>query len=108
MKKILTVFGTRPEAIKMCPLVKELKSRPFFQVKVCVTAQHREMLDQVLAAFDVTPDYDLNVMKARQDLFDITTHILSGLKDVIRAEAPDVVLVRGDTSTGTPKCGHSS
>lgn len=99
MKKILTVFGTRPEAIKMCPLVKELKSRPFFQVKVCVTAQHREMLDQVLEAFDVTPDYDLNVMKARQDLFDITTHILSGLKDVIRAEAPDVVLVHGDTTT---------
>ena len=99
MKKVLMVFGTRPEAIKMCPLVKELKSRPFFQVKVCVTAQHREMLDQVLEAFQVAPDYDLDIMKAQQDLFDITTHILSGLKDVIRAEAPDVVLVHGDTTT---------
>ena len=99
MKKILLVFGTRPEAIKMCPLVKELKSRPCFDVKVCVTAQHRQMLDQVLQAFRVVPDYDLNIMTQNQDLFDITTGILIGIKNVIRKEAPDVVLVHGDTTT---------
>ena len=99
LKKILLVFGTRPEAIKMCPLVKELKSRPGFQVRVCVTAQHRQMLDQVLEAFHVVPDHDLNIMTARQDLFDITTNILSNIRDVIRAESPDVLLVHGDTTT---------
>ena len=83
----------------MCPLVKELKSRPGFQVRVCVTAQHRQMLDQVLEAFHVVPDHDLNIMTARQDLFDITTNILSNIRDVIRAESPDVLLVHGDTTT---------
>ncbi len=99
MKKVLMVFGTRPEAIKMCPLLNELKKRAFFQVKVCVTAQHRQMLDQVLNVFHVIPDYDLNIMREQQDLFDITTHILNGIKDVIRKESPDIILVHGDTST---------
>lgn len=99
MKKIMLVFGTRPEAIKMCPLVKEFEKRRGLQTVVCVTAQHRKMLDQVLETFDVTPDYDLNIMKDRQTLFDITTGILNGIKDVLEKERPDVVLVHGDTST---------
>ena len=99
MKKIMTVFGTRPEAIKMCPLVLELRKRPGLTVKVCVTAQHRQMLDQVLETFHITPDYDLNIMKDRQSLFDITTSILSSIKVVLEKEKPDVVLVHGDTST---------
>jgi UDP-N-acetylglucosamine 2-epimerase (non-hydrolysing) len=98
-KKIMAVFGTRPEAIKMCPLVNELKKRKNLQTVVCVTAQHRQMLDQVLATFNVVPDYDLNIMKDRQTLFDITVNILSGIKDVLEKEKPDVVLVHGDTST---------
>ena len=100
MKKILLVFGTRPEAIKMCPLVNELKSRQLdFRVSVCVTGQHREMLDQVLKTFEVVPDYDLNIMKAGQTLFDITSDVLLQMKNVIEADSPDVVLVHGDTST---------
>ena len=99
MKKILLIFGTRPEAIKMCPLVKELKTRKGLDVKVCVTAQHRQMLDQVLSTFDVVPDYDLDIMKDRQTLFDISTNILNGIKEVLEAEKPDVVLVHGDTTT---------
>ena len=95
----MLVFGTRPEAIKMCPLVKELKTRKGIETIVCVTAQHRQMLDQVLATFGVAPDYDLNIMKDRQTLFDITTNILSGIKEVLEKEKPDVVLVHGDTST---------
>ena len=99
MKKILVVFGTRPEAIKMCPLVKELKERDNVQTVVCVTGQHRQMLDAVLEAFNVVPDYDLSIMKERQTLFDITTNILNSIKDVLEKEKPDVVLVHGDTST---------
>lgn len=99
MKKVMLVFGTRPEAIKMCPLVNELKSRKNLQTVVCVTGQHRQMLDQVLEAFSVTPDYDLSVMKDRQTLFDVTTNVLNGIKEVLEAEKPDVVLVHGDTST---------
>ena len=99
MKKIMLVFGTRPEAIKMCPLVKELKTRPSLQTVVCVTGQHRQMLDQVLEAFRVIPDYDLSVMKERQTLFDVTTNILNQIKTVLETERPDVVLVHGDTST---------
>ncbi len=98
-KKIMCVFGTRPEAIKICPLVNEMKKREGLEVIVCVTAQHRQMLDQVLAAFGVAPDYDLNIMKDRQTLFDITTNILNGIKDILEKEKPDVVLVHGDTST---------
>ena len=98
-KKVMTVFGTRPEAIKICPLVNEMKKREGLEVVVCVTAQHRQMLDQVLKTFDVTPDYDLNIMKDRQTLFDITTNILNGIKEVLEKEKPDVVLVHGDTST---------
>ena len=96
---MMLVFGTRPEAIKMCPLVNELKGRKRIETKVCVTGQHRQMLDQVLRAFDVTPDYDLSVMKERQTLFDVTTNILNGIKSVLEQEQPDVVLVHGDTST---------
>ena len=99
MKKIMLVFGTRPEAIKMCPLVNELKSRPEVQTVVCVTGQHRQMLDAVLQAFAVTPDYDLSIMKEKQTLFDITVNILSRIREVLEAEKPDVVLVHGDTST---------
>lgn len=99
MKKILLVFGTRPEAIKMCPLVNELKQRAAFDVKVCVSGQHRQMLDQVLAAFQVEPDYDLNIMKAQQSLFDITENLLRSVRGVLEKEKPDVVLVHGDTST---------
>ncbi len=99
MKKIVLVFGTRPEAIKMCPLVNELKTRKGIQTIVCVTAQHRQMLDQVLETFGVVPDYDLNIMKDRQTLFDITTGVLNGIKEVLEEVKPDVVLVHGDTST---------
>lgn len=99
MMKVMLVFGTRPEAIKMCPLVKELKSRAGIQTLVCVTGQHRMMLDQVLAAFGVTPDYDLSVMKENQTLFDITANVLTGMKEVLEQTSPDMVLVHGDTST---------
>lgn len=99
MKKVMLVFGTRPEAIKMCPLVNELKGRENIQTVVCVTGQHRQMLDQVLETFKVVPDYDLSVMKERQTLFDITTNILNRIKEVLEKERPDVVLVHGDTST---------
>lgn len=99
MKKVMLVFGTRPEAIKMCPLVNELKSRKSIQTIVCVTGQHRQMLDQVLETFQVVPDYDLSIMKQRQTLFDVTTNILNGIKEVLETEKPDVVLVHGDTST---------
>ena len=98
-KKVMTVFGTRPEAIKICPLIKEMKSREGLEVVVCVTAQHRQMLDQVLTTFEVVPDYDLNIMKDRQTLFDITVNILDGIRDVLEKESPDVVLVHGDTTT---------
>ena len=99
MKKVMLVFGTRPEAIKMCPLVLELKKRKNIQTVVCVTGQHRQMLDQVLDAFGVEPDYDLSIMKDRQTLFDVTTNILERIKAVLEDEKPDVVLVHGDTST---------
>lgn len=99
MKKVMLVFGTRPEAIKMCPLVKELQSRDNIKTVVCVTGQHRQMLDQVLDAFHVVPDYDLSIMKAGQTLFNITTNILNSIGDVLDEEKPDVVLVHGDTST---------
>jgi UDP-N-acetylglucosamine 2-epimerase (non-hydrolysing) len=99
MKKIMLVFGTRPEAIKMCPLVNELKIRPGIEVIVCVTGQHRQMLDQVLTVFHVVPNYDLSIMKDRQTLFDVTTNILNRIKDVLEAVKPNVVLVHGDTST---------
>ncbi|WP_068675265.1 non-hydrolyzing UDP-N-acetylglucosamine 2-epimerase [Oceanobacillus sp. Castelsardo] len=98
-KKVMVVFGTRPEAIKMCPLVKELKFRDKLETIVCVTGQHREMLDQVLQAFDVVPDYDLSIMKAKQTLFDVTINILEKMKVVLDEVKPDVVLVHGDTST---------
>ena len=102
MKTIMLVFGTRPEAIKMCPLVKELqKHKNEFKTIVCVTGQHREMLDQVLQIFDVKPDYDLNIMKQGQDLYDITARVLIGMRDVFRECKPDVVLVHGDTTTST-------
>ena len=99
MKKVMLVFGTRPEAIKMCPLVNELKKRKGIKTIVCVTGQHRQMLDQVLEAFGVVPDYDLSIMKDKQTLFDITTNILERIKSVLEEVAPDVVLVHGDTST---------
>ena len=99
MKKVMLVFGTRPEAIKMCPLVKELKTRKTLETLVCVTGQHRQMLDQVLEAFDVTPDYDLSIMKSRQTLFDVTISILEKIREVLEKEKPDVVLVHGDTTT---------
>lgn len=99
MKKVMLVFGTRPEAIKMCPLVNELKKREELQTVVCVTGQHCQMLDMVLEAFDVTPDYDLSIMKDKQTLFDVTTNILNRIKEVLEKEKPDVVLVHGDTST---------
>lgn len=99
MKKIMLVFGTRPEAIKMCPLVNELKQRKGMKTIVCVTGQHRQMLDQVLAAFSVVPDYDLSIMKERQTLFDVTTNILNRIREVLENVRPDVVLVHGDTST---------
>lgn len=99
MKKVILVFGTRPEAIKMCPLVNEFKKREELQTVVCVTGQHRQMLDMVLEAFDVIPDYDLSIMKDKQTLFDVTTNILNRIKKVLEKEMPDVVLVHGDTST---------
>lgn len=99
MKKVMLVFGTRPEAIKMCPLVNELKKRSELQTIVCVTGQHRQMLDQVLKAFAVEPDYDLSIMKDKQTLFDVTTAILEKIKAVLETEKPNVVLVHGDTST---------
>lgn len=102
MKRILLVFGTRPEAIKMAPLVKKFQEYPdFFDTKVCVTGQHREMLDQVLKIFDITPDYDLNIMKQGQDLYDITARVLTGMRDVLKDVKPDIVLVHGDTTTST-------
>lgn len=101
-KKIMLVFGTRPEAIKMCPLVKEFQKYPSeFETIVCVTGQHREMLDQVLTIFDVKPDYDLNIMKQGQDLYDVTARVLTGMRDVFKECRPDVVLVHGDTTTST-------
>lgn len=102
MKKIMLVFGTRPEAIKMAPLVKEFQKHPdTFQTIVCVTGQHREMLDQVLHIFDIRPDFDLNIMKQGQDLYDVTARVLTGMRDVLREAQPDVVLVHGDTTTST-------
>lgn len=102
MKKVMLVFGTRPEAIKMAPLVKEFqKNSDTFQTIVCVTGQHREMLDQVLKIFDITPDYDLNIMKQGQDLYDVTARVLTGMRDVLKEAQPDVVLVHGDTTTST-------
>ena len=97
--KVMTIFGTRPEAIKMAPLVKELKSRKEIKCIVCVTAQHRQMLDQVLDAFNITPDYDLNIMKENQTLSDITCFALKGLEEIILKEKPNIVLVHGDTTT---------
>lgn len=102
MKKILIVFGTRPEAIKMAPLVKAMQQRPdVFNTKVCVTGQHREMLDQVLRIFDIVPDYDLAIMKPGQDLYDVTSRVLSGMRDVLKEVQPQLVLVHGDTTTST-------
>ena len=102
MKKVMLVFGTRPEAIKMCPLVKEFQKCPAdFETIVCVTGQHREMLDQVLNIFDIKPDYDLNIMKQGQDLYDVTARVLTGMRDVFKECKPDVVLVHGDTTTST-------
>lgn len=99
MIKVMTIFGTRPEAIKMAPLVKELEKRKEIESIVCVTAQHREMLDQVLDVFDINPDYDLNIMKQGQTLSEITSRVLMGLEDVIEKEKPNIVLVHGDTTT---------
>lgn len=102
MKKIMLVFGTRPEAIKMAPLVKEFQKYPEnFKTIVCVTGQHREMLDQVLHLFNITPDYDLNIMKQGQDLYDVTARVLTGMRDVLKEVQPDIVLVHGDTTTST-------
>ena len=102
MKKVMLVFGTRPEAIKMAPLVKEFQNHPeSFETIVCVTGQHRQMLDQVLQIFDITPDYDLNIMKQGQDLYDVTARVLTGMRDVLKETQPDVVLVHGDTTTST-------
>ena len=102
MKRVMLVFGTRPEAIKMAPLVKEFqKYQKEFQTIVCVTGQHREMLDQVLRIFDIIPDYDLDIMKQGQDLYDVTTRVLNGMRDVLKEVQPDIVLVHGDTTTST-------
>ena len=102
MKKVLIIFGTRPEAIKMAPLVKEFKNdADFFNTKVCVTGQHREMLDQVLSIFEIQPDYDLNIMKQGQDLYDVTSRVLLGMREVLSKEKPDIVLVHGDTTTSS-------
>ena len=102
MKKVMLVFGTRPEAIKMAPLVKKIKKHTdYFKTIVCVTGQHREMLDQVLKLFEINPDYDLNIMQQGQDLYDVTSRVLLGLRDVLKLEQPDVVLVHGDTTTST-------
>lgn len=101
-EKVMLVFGTRPEAIKMAPLVKAFqKEFDKFQTIVCVTGQHREMLDQVLAIFDIKPDYDLNIMKQGQDLYDVTSRVLLGMRDVLKKARPDIVLVHGDTTTST-------
>lgn len=99
MKKVLVIFGTRPEAIKMCPLVLELKKSEKLETLVCVTGQHREMLKQVLDIFKVVPDYDMAIMKKGQDLTDVTTAILTGMREILKKEKPDIVLVHGDTST---------
>lgn len=100
MKKILLVFGTRPEAIKMAPLVKTLQeNKDLFKTVVCVTGQHREMLDQVLKIFDIVPDYDLNIMQQGQDLYDVTSRVILGMRDVLKLAKPDIVLVHGDTTT---------
>ena len=99
MIKVMTIFGTRPEAIKMAPFVKELEKRKEIESIVCVTAQHREMLDQVLEVFDIKPDYDLNIMKQGQTLSEITSRVLMGLEDVMKKEKPNIVLVHGDTTT---------
>ena len=102
MKKIMLVFGTRPEAIKMCPLIKEFQKYPeYFETIVCVTGQHREMLDMVLSIFNVIPDYDLNIMQQGQDLYDVTSRVLVGMRDILKQCKPDVVLVHGDTTTST-------
>ena len=102
MKTVMLVFGTRPEAIKMAPLVKEFQKHPeTFKTIVCVTGQHRQMLDQVLQLFEITPDYDLNIMKQGQDLYDVTARVLTGMRDVLKEAQPDVVLVHGDTTTST-------
>ena len=102
MKKIMLVFGTRPEAIKMAPLVKEFqKNINKFRTIVCVTGQHREMLDQVLNLFEIIPDYDLNIMKQGQDLYDVTSRVLLGMRGVLKEAQPDIVLVHGDTTTST-------
>lgn len=102
IKSVMLVFGTRPEAIKMAPLVKEFQKYPdIFKTVVCVTGQHRQMLDQVLDIFDITPDYDLNIMKQGQDLYDVTSRVLTGMRDVLKEAKPDVVLVHGDTTTST-------
>lgn len=102
MKTVMLVFGTRPEAIKMAPLVKEFQKHPdTFKTIVCVTGQHRQMLDQVLQLFEITPDYDLNIMKQGQDLYDVTARVLTGMRDVLKEALPDVVLVHGDTTTST-------
>lgn len=102
MKKIMLVFGTRPEAIKMAPLVKEFQKHPdIFETIVCVTGQHRQMLDQVLEIFEIKPDYDLNIMKQGQDLYDVTARVLTGMRDVFEKDKPDMVLVHGDTTTST-------
>ena len=99
MKKVMLIFGTRPEAIKMCPLALELERRPAFETVVCVTGQHRQMLDQILSCFHVQPRYDLSIMREKQTLFDVTINILDRLRAILEAERPDVVLVHGDTST---------
>ena len=99
MKKILVVFGTRPEAVKMCPLVKELRKEEGFRTLVCVTGQHKQMLEQVLGVFGIEPEYNLQVMKDRQTLYDITGKVLTGMRDVLQKENPDMVLVHGDTTT---------
>ena len=102
MKKVMLVFGTRPEAIKMAPLVREFRRHPdSFRTVVCVSGQHREMLDQVLRLFAIEPDYDLNIMRQGQDLYDVTSRVLTGMRDVLDEACPDVVLVHGDTTTST-------
>ena len=104
MQTVMLVFGTRPEAIKMAPLVKAFQSHPTeFNTQVCVTGQHREMLDQVLHLFDIVPDYDLNIMKQGQDLYDVTARVLTGMRDVLDKARPDIVLVHGDTTTSTAR-----
>ena len=98
-KKIMLVFGTRPEAIKVAPLVKEFQKHEEFETIVCVTGQHREMLDQVLHLFEIVPDFDLNIMKQGQDLYDVTARVLTGMRDILKESQPDIVFVHGDTTT---------